>query len=88
MKGDRLGEFEELTLLAVSELGAVWVSIGIATVIFAVGSLIAARPKVSSSAVAALLLLGAIGAITAGVISAAVGEREFHHEEPAGEEGH
>jgi hypothetical protein len=71
--------------LTVSELGAVWVSMVIAAAILTVGSVIAARPKVSSSAVAAILLFGAIGALVAGVVSASVGERtiEKHHEEPA-----
>ncbi len=70
--------------LSVSKLGAVGVSIGIALLILGVGALVAARPRISSSAVAALLLLGAIGTIAAGVVSAAVGEREFQeHEEHA-----
>jgi hypothetical protein len=75
--------------LTVPKLGAVWVSIGIAVLILGVGALVAARPKISSSAVAALLLLGAVGTVAAGVISAAVGEREFHeHEEHSTEPAH
>jgi hypothetical protein len=74
--------------LAVPELGAVWVSLGIASLVLAVGALIAAKPKISSNAIAALLLLGAIGALAAGVVSAAVGERQFHHPGAVSEEGH
>jgi hypothetical protein len=63
--------------LAVPEIGAVYIAMGVATLILIGGSLVAAKPKISSNAVAALLLLGAVAAISAGVVSAAVGTRDI-----------
>lgn len=77
-------------LLAVSKTGSTVVAITVATVIFGVGILLNARPKVSSSLLAGLVVVGAAGLLTGGVVSAVVGEREFeeHGEEHAEEEGH
>jgi hypothetical protein len=70
--------------LAVPEIGAVYVAMGVATLILIGGSLVAAKPKISSNAVAALLLLGAVAAIGAGVVSAAVGTRHIEKHVDAG----
>jgi hypothetical protein len=77
--------------LAVSAAGAVWVALAVAVLVLGLGSLVAARPQLSRDAVAALLALCAVGVIAAGIVSAAVGEREFHphesEEEGSGDHG-
>ena len=64
--------------LSLSSENAVWVATGIAAVIFLVGMLAASRPKLGSNIVVGFLLLCAVGVLVAGVVAAAVGEREFH----------
>jgi hypothetical protein len=75
--------------LAVSKFGAVWVATGIAAVIFLVAILIATRPKMSKNIVAGAVLVGGIGLLSAGIVSAAVGQRDFEHHgtEHSGAEG-
>jgi hypothetical protein len=75
-------------LLAVSETGSTVIAILVASTIFGVGILLNARPRVSSSLLTALVVLGAVALLAGGIVSAVVGEREFEHhgEEPA-EEG-
>ncbi|HWH34138.1 MAG TPA: hypothetical protein VNT56_02335 [Acidimicrobiales bacterium] len=76
-------------LLAVSKTGSTVVAITVASVIFAVGIFLNARPRVSSSLVAGLAVVGAVGLLAGGVVSAVVGEREFEaHGEEHAEEGH
>jgi hypothetical protein len=67
--------------LAVSEDAAVYVAIGVATLIMLTAVVIAIRPKVSRNLVAAAVLLFGIGLIGAGIVSASIGEREIHHED-------
>ncbi len=69
--------------LTSSKLGAVWVATAGAAVIFLVGALIAARPKLSANVIAGLMLLAGAGVATAGIVAAARGERyiEPHHTE-------
>lgn len=76
--------------LTASKLGAVWVATGIGAAIFIIGALIAAKPKLNANVLAAVLVLCAAGTITAGVVSAARGERtiEPHHGEHAEEGEH
>lgn len=76
-------------LLTSSSLGAVWVATGLGVGILAIGALIAAKPKLSPNVVAAVLTVSALGIVTAGVVSAARGERviEHHEDEHGGEEG-
>jgi hypothetical protein len=64
--------------LAVSELGAVWVAAGIATVVLLAGAVVASRPRVSANVVVALLLVAAIAVIGLGVAGGVAGQREFH----------
>ena len=73
--------------LTASKESAVWVATGIGIVIFLVGAVIATKPKISSNAVAGVLVLAAAGVITAGVVSAARGERtiEPHHADDGAE---
>jgi hypothetical protein len=71
----------------VSSEGAVWVALAVSVVVLGLGSLIAARPKLSANLIAMLLVIGGIATLTAGVIGASVGERDFHHETETTHEG-
>ena len=53
-------------LLTSSKEGAVWVATGIGAVVFLIGLVIAARPKLSANAVAGALVVAALGVVTAG----------------------
>lgn len=64
--------------LAVPEMGAVVVASAFATVVLVVGAFIAAKPRISPNLTAGVVVVGAVGAVTVGVLFAAVGEREFH----------
>ncbi|MGH9213837.1 MAG: hypothetical protein ACRD2C_24665 [Acidimicrobiales bacterium] len=77
-------------LLAVSELGAVWVAGAVAVIVLAAGAMVASRPRLSSNVVVALLLVAAIVVIGLGVAGGVAGEREFHPfgTEPADEREH
>ncbi|MFN0029403.1 MAG: hypothetical protein ACKV2O_19780 [Acidimicrobiales bacterium] len=66
--------------LAVPKLGATWLFMGIASVIFVIAIGLAAAPKVPRQALSALLVLGAIGVLAGGIAGTAAGEREFHDE--------
>jgi hypothetical protein len=72
--------------LSLSADAAVWVGIGLATVIIAAGFFFASRPRLSANVVVAVLLLAAVGVIGAGIAGAVSGEREFH--EPGAEDTH
>ena len=74
-------------LLAASQTGSTIIAVVVASVIFGVGILLNARPRVSSSLIAGLAVVGALGLLAGGIVSAVVGEREFeHHGEEHGEE--
>jgi hypothetical protein len=76
--------------LTSSAASAVWVAAVLAIVILAIGVLLATKPKLSSSLVAGILTVAALSVITAGVVSAARGERtieEHSDEQNGGEEG-
>ena len=64
--------------LAVSKESAVWVALGVAAVIFAVGAVLATRERIRTELVAGLLAVGAVVTIGLGIVSAIGGEREFH----------
>ena len=73
--------------LAVSKLGAVWVALAAAALIFIVGTVLSTRPKIRTDLVAALLVVGALATIGLGIFGAVAGEREFeHHGEKHSEE--
>lgn len=76
-------------LLAVGQTEAVIAAGVIAAIVFALGVLVAYVPRLSRNVVTIFLVAGAIGVISAGVVSAAQGEREFeeHHGEEHVEEG-
>jgi plastocyanin len=69
-------------LLAVSKNGSVAIALVVATVVLAACAVVATRPRVSSTALGALAVVGALLAGTAGIVGAAAGEREIHPEGP------
>jgi hypothetical protein len=78
--------------LTVSKLGAVWVAIGIATAVLAVAIVLSLKPRLSKNVVAGIVLVGGIALVGAGIVSAALGERDIEphhseHSETTGEEG-
>ncbi len=74
--------------LAVSEAWAVWAATGIAAVIFLGAVALAMAERPNKNLVAGVLALGAIAAITTGIVSASIGEREIsHHGEHSEDEG-
>lgn len=75
-------------LLTSSELGAVAVATVLAVLILGIGAAIATRSKLSPNIVAGVLVVCAVGIVTAGVLSAARGERfvEPHSEEHSEDE--
>jgi hypothetical protein len=74
-------------LLTSTEFGAVLVAALLATLILALGAIIAVQPKLSGNVVAGVLLVCGLGIVVIGVASAARGERfiEIHHEETSEE---
>lgn len=75
-------------LLTSSAFGAVAVATVLGLGIFAIGALIASRPRISSNVVAGVLALCAVAVVAGGVASAARGERVIEHHEEQGDEGH
>jgi hypothetical protein len=71
--------------LTASKLGAVAVAGSAAALVLLVGALVATRPRISGAIVTAVVVLSAAGIVSAGVVSAARGERTFHHHEEEGE---
>lgn len=68
-------------LLTVSHEWAVYIAMIASAVIFALTILFAQSDKINKSIVAGFVVIGAIGTLAAGVVSASIGERDFHHEE-------
>jgi hypothetical protein len=66
-------------LLSSSRIGAVWVASIIATVVLALAALVALRPRLSKNIVAAIVLVGGLAFIAAGITAASIGERNFEH---------
>jgi hypothetical protein len=65
-------------LLALPKIGTIAVFIAIPAVILAVGAVVALKPKVSPSAIAGVIVAGAIALLVGGTVAAIVGEREHH----------
>jgi hypothetical protein len=72
-------------LLALPKGGSYAVFGLVPVVVLGVGWLIAVRPKVSSSLIAALLLVGGLAILAGGVFGAVHGERKFHVEKTKSE---
>ena len=64
--------------LTLSADAAVWVGIGMATVIIVAGFFFASRPRLSRNMIVAVLLVAAVAVIGVGIGGAVRGEREFH----------
>ncbi len=75
--------------LSASKLGAVWIALSMAAIIFFLGAILAARPRIRTDLVAALLAVGAVVTIGLGIFASVAGEREFEHhgEEHSEDEG-
>lgn len=75
--------------LNASKLGSVvWAGV-IASVIFGIGILYAAKPKMNRNVLAGLVLATGIAVLGGGIVAAVDGEREFHlHGEDHGDEEH
>ena len=65
--------------LAVSKENAVWVAIVVAALVFVVGAVLAATPRIRTDLVAGLLVAFALVTIGLGITAAVSGEREFEH---------
>ncbi|WP_419918932.1 hypothetical protein [Candidatus Poriferisocius sp.] len=77
-------------LLTVSKFSAVIVAGAVATVIFFIAVAFAMAPRISRSVIVGTVALICVGVLVAGVITAAMGSRDFHpfhHESPASEHG-
>ena len=75
-------------LLAVPKAGSTVFAIVVAVVILGAAFLITSRPRLSSSLITGVVVLGAIGLLGGGIVGGVAGEREFeeHGEEHEGEE--
>ena len=69
-------------LLSSSVTGAVWVATVVGVIIFGTAFFVSKRPSISRGVIQSILFLGIAGILVAGVISAVVGERDFHHKGP------
>ena len=75
-------------LLTVSKAASVWITAGIAALIFLIAIGLALMPKAGKSLLVGVVALGAVAVLASGVVSAAQGERSFHNEsEEVGHEG-
>ena len=73
-------------LLAVPKAGSTVFAIVVAVVILGAAFLITSRPRLSSSLITGVVVLGAIGLLGGGIVGGVAGEREF--EEHGAEEDH
>ena len=74
--------------LALSAEATVWVALGAGVVVVAGGFMVAARPRISSNVVVALVALGAVAVIAIGIIGGVAGTRDFEHHDEEEEGGH
>ncbi|MGI8758000.1 MAG: cupredoxin domain-containing protein [Acidimicrobiales bacterium] len=76
-------------LLALPKTGSTVVAMTVATLILGVAILLSARPKLSSTLLTVVVLIGAVGLLGGGIVGAVAGEREFeeHGAEEGGEHG-
>lgn len=76
--------------LAVPQMVSTLTALAVAGYVLLIAGLVGARPRISSTALGVGLVLGMVGVVAAGAVSAAVGPREFHdvmaeHAEEPGE---
>ena len=74
-------------LLTVSQFSVVMVAGVVATVIFLIAVVFAVGPNISRSVIAGTVAVICVGVLIAGVVTAAMGSRDFHHKGPAAEHG-
>jgi hypothetical protein len=67
-------------MLTLTKDASVWAFIGIGVVVLTVGSIFAAKPRLSKNILSAALVIGAVGILTAGIVGVAQGERSFGRE--------
>lgn len=72
--------------LNVSKNGAVFWAGALSVVIFGLGILYAAKPKMNKNVLAGLVLTTGIAIITGGIVAAVGGEREFEHHHEHGDD--
>jgi hypothetical protein len=70
-------------LLATPKSGSTGLAIVVAVLVLGTATLIATKPRLSANLISAVLLLGGIAVIAAGITAASIGPREFeeHHDE-------
>lgn len=68
-------------LLALPQNGSVVIAIVLAAVVLAVAALLSARPRLPSSLIAGVVVVGAVGLLAGGITAAVVGERDMPHHE-------
>jgi hypothetical protein len=75
--------------LATGKLSGVWISIGVAVVIFLSAIVVASIPKATKNVLVGVVALGALAVLAAGIVGAAAGERSFekHGSEATHDEG-
>jgi plastocyanin len=66
-------------MLAVPEMAATAIAIGLAAYILAVAAVVAAKPRITSRALAVGVTLGIVGIVGAGAVAAGAGMRELEH---------
>jgi hypothetical protein len=72
--------------LALDKVSTAVVAVVIGAIILGIGFFVAYRPHLPKDAIAALLVVGALVVIAAGIAAAAVGSRDIEHHEDEGEE--
>lgn len=73
-------------LLATGKIASTLVFIVVATLIFGLALLLAARPRISRDAVNLVVVVLAVALLVAAIIGVIAGQREFHHIGPAAED--
>jgi plastocyanin len=72
-------------LLAVPEMAATVIALGLAAYVLAIAGVVSAKPRITSRALAVGVTLGIVGIVGAGVVAAAAGMRELEHAPAEGE---
>jgi hypothetical protein len=74
-------------LLAANETASWVIALVLAAAVLGVASVLATRPKLNRSVVAAICVVGAVAVLAGGLVAAAHGEREFEKHTTEGESG-
>ena len=79
--------FSRVLLAVPSKNASTVIAIVVASLIMAVASLLAARPRIPQGTLVWLVAIGAVALLGAGIVSGVAGEREIEHHEVEGEHG-